>query len=443
MKNFARNFITVALAVFAAVVLFSSGLVVGHFTALSGFTWPSIPGLPVLAGSPSASGTPANLSTEFAPFWQAWGLVHQEYVDQPVNDGTLVQGAIRGMLDSLGDKHTLYESPQEYAVSDSSLSGQLEGIGAFVDKGNGGLLIVSTFAGSPAATAGLHANDLVVKVDNTDITQMDEIQAISLVRGPAGSVVHLTVIRAGSPQPLVFTITRAKIDVPSVESKMLSGSIAYLKINDFGTQTGDEVSTALNSLMKQQPHGLVLDLRNNPGGYLDAAVSVASQFLPGGKVVLKVKYGDGHIQTYNANSGGVATQIPMVVLIDGGSASASEILAGSLQDNQRAGLLGVTSYGKGTVQQVNQLVDNGGYIRVTIARWLTPLGRTIDQIGLTPNVVVPLSQDDRAGGRDPQLDRAVGILSGPAGAAATLAASTPAPIVTGTAPAATVTPAAP
>ena len=126
MKNFARNIITAALAVLAAVALFSSGLVVGHVTALSGFAWPNIPGLPALSGSPTTSGTPANLATAFAPFWQAWGLVHQEYVDQPVNDGTLVQGAIRGMLDSLGDKHTLYESPQEYAVSDSSLSGQLE-----------------------------------------------------------------------------------------------------------------------------------------------------------------------------------------------------------------------------------------------------------------------------------------------------------------------------
>jgi len=414
MKNIVQTVITALLAILAAAALFASGFVAGNTATLSGFTLPSIPGLPALSGAPSGSGTPANLATQFAPFWQAWGLVHQEYVDQPVSDVSLVQGAIRGMLDALGDKHTLYESPQEYAVTDSSLSGQLEGIGAFVDKGNGGLLIVSTFAGSPAEAAGLHANDLVIKVDNTDVTQMDEIQAISLVRGPAGSVVRLTVVRAGSPQPLVITVTRAKIDVPSVESKMLPGNIGYLKINEFGTQTAGEVTTALGTLMKQQPRGLVLDLRNNPGGYLDAAISVASQFLPGGKVVLKVKYGDGHIETDNARSGGLATQIPMVVLIDGGSASASEILAGSLQDNQRASLVGVTSYGKGTVQQVNQLVDNGGYIRVTIARWLTPSGRTIDGVGLTPNVSVPITADDKTAGRDPQLDKAVSLLSNPA-----------------------------
>jgi carboxyl-terminal processing protease len=232
------------------------------------------------------------------------------------------------------------------------------------------------------------------------------------VRGPAGTKVHLTVVRKGSAQPLEFDVTRAQIEVPSVESKMLSGSVGYLKINDFGTTTASEVNTALAALLKQQPKSLVLDLRNNPGGYLDAAVQVASQFLPGGKVVLKVRYGDGHEQVYNAADGGSATSLPMVVLIDGGSASASEIVSGALQDNQRASLVGATSYGKGTVQQIHQLSDNGGYIRVTIARWLTPLGRTIDKVGLTPNVPVPMTQDDTTAGRDPQLDKAVSILTG-------------------------------
>jgi carboxyl-terminal processing protease len=412
MTHLVRTFISTVVVVVAAVAVFAGGFVAGHVTAMPGFTLPSIPGLPALGGPSTAAATPANLQTAFAPFWQAWTIVHQEYVDQPVNDQALAQGAIRGMMDALGDKHTLYESPQEYAVIDSSLSGQLEGIGAFVDKGNGGLLIVSTFAGSPAETAGLKANDLIVKVDSTDVTTLDEIQAIALVRGPAGSKVHLTIVRQGSSQPLEFDVTRAKIDVPSVESKMLSGQIAYIKLNDFGTQTSAEFTSALNTLLKQQPHGLVLDLRNNPGGYLDTAVEVASQLLPGGQVVLKVKYGDGHTQTYNAKNGGVATQIPLVVLIDGGSASASEILAGAIQDDQRGSLVGVTSYGKGTVQHVDPLNNNGGYLRVTIARWLTPLGRTIDQVGLTPNVAVPLTPDDKAAGRDPQLDKAISLLTG-------------------------------
>ena len=414
MSHIVRTFISAVLAVFLGVVVFAGGFIAGHVTAQPGFSLPNIPGLPALGGPANAARTPANLLTTFAPFWQAWTIVHQEYVDQPVNDSTLAQGAIRGMLNALGDKHTLYESPQEYAISDSSLSGQLEGIGAFVDKGNGGLLIVSTFAGSPAETAGLLGNDLIVKVDNTDVTTMDEIQAISLVRGPAGSKVHLTILRKGSAQPLQFDVTRAKISVPSVESKMLPGQIAYIKINDFGTQTSGELDDALKSLIKQSPKGLVLDLRNNPGGYLDSAVAVASQFMPGGKVVVKVKYGDGHEQIYNAQNGGVGTQVPIQVLIDGGSASASEILAGALQDNQRAGLVGATSYGKGTVQLIHPLTDNGGYIRVTIARWLTPLGRTIDQVGLTPGVAVPLTAADKAAGRDPQLDKAISILSGQA-----------------------------
>jgi carboxyl-terminal processing protease len=278
------------------------------------------------------------------------------------------------------------------------------------------LLIVSTFAGSPAETAGLKGGDLIVKVDTTDITTMDEVRAISLVRGPAGSKVHLTIIRKGSERPLEFDVIRAQINVPSVESKLLPGNVAYLKINAFGTTTGSEVKSALSALLKQQPHSLILDLRNNPGGYLDTAIEVASQFLPGGQVVLKVHYGDGHEQVYNAASGGSATTLPMVVLIDGGSASASEILAGAIQDNQRGSLVGITSYGKGTVQQIHQLSNSGGFIRVTIARWLTPLGRTIDKVGLTPNVAVPLSADDHAAGRDPQLDKAISILTGQNGA---------------------------
>ena len=416
MSHAVRTFITTVITVFTGTLLFAGGFAAGHLTAQPGFVLPTITGLPALGLPTAAGGTPANLQTTFVPFWQAWAIVHQEFVDQPVKDSDLMQGAIRGMLNALGDSHTLYESPQEHAVTDSTLSGQLDGIGAFVDKGEGGLLIVSTFPGSPAAAAGLKGGDLVVKVDTTDITTMDEVQAITLVRGPAGSKVHLTIIRKGSDQPLEFDVIRAQINIPSVESKMLSNDVAYLKINAFGTNTGSEAKSALSTLLKQQPHSLILDLRNNPGGYLDTAIEVASQFLPGGQVVLKVHSGDGHEQVYNAASGGSATALPMVVLIDGGSASASEILAGAIQDNQRGSLVGVTSYGKGTVQQIHQLSDNGGFIRVTIARWLTPLGRTIDKVGLTPNVAVPLTADDRAAGRDPQLDKAISILAGQNGA---------------------------
>jgi len=431
MNHAVRTFITTVITVFIGTLLFVGGFAAGHLTAQPGFVLPSIPGLPALGLPTAAGGTPASLQATFVPFWQAWTIVHQEYVDQPVKDTDLMQGAIRCMLNALGDAHTLYETPQEHQISDSTLTGQLDGIGAFVDKGQGGLLIVSTFAGSPAEAAGLKGGDLVGKVDTTDITTMDEVQAISLVRGPAGSKVHLTIIRKGSDQPLEFDVTRAQINVPSVESKMLPGNIAYVKINAFGTTTGSEVKSALSTLLKQQPHSLILDLRNNPGGYLDTAIEVASQFLPGGQVVLKVHYGDGHEQVYNATNGGSATTLPMVVLIDGGSASASEILAGAIQDNQRGSLLGVTSYGKGTVQQIHELSDNGGFIRVTIARWLTPLGRTIDKVGLTPNVTVPLTADDRAAGRDPQLDKAISILAGQSGVT---------PVATATAVPVTATP---
>jgi carboxyl-terminal processing protease len=243
------------------------------------------------------------------------------------------------------------------------------------------------------------------------VTGIDPSLVIRKVMGPAGTSVVLTVTRKGSAQPLDFTVTRANISVPSTDSRMIDGDIAYVHLFTFGQSSDDELRSALRDLLAQNPSGLILDLRGNGGGFLATAIDVASEFIPDG-VIMTEHFGDGQVQTYEANPGGLATDIPMVVLIDAGSASASEIVAGAIQDRGRGKLVGETSFGKGSVQNWVPLQSDGGAVRVTIARWYTPGGRLIDQTGLTPDVEVQRTDDDILNDRDPQLDRAVVLLQG-------------------------------
>jgi carboxyl-terminal processing protease len=347
----------------------------------------------------------------FAPFWEAWDLVHQQYVDQPVDDMALMRGAISGMLDALGDDPTRYMAPEEYDIITSDQSGELQGIGAYVEGVEGsGLRVISPFPGSPAESEGLLPGDLIIAVDDTDVTAMSEYEIIGLVRGPAGSAVRLTVEREGNDEPLEFTVTRAKIVIPSVEGEMLAGQVGYIKINDFGSRTMSELQAALRDLTEQGAVSLIVDLRGNPGGYRNTAIDVASQFLDRGTLVMREQYADGHEVTYKAQGGGLATDLPLVVLINAGSASASEIVAGAINDHDRGTLLGEVSFGKGTVQTWHSLQGDNGAVSVTIARWLTPDGGWIQGEGITPDVEVELTEDDHGDGLDPQLDAALELL---------------------------------
>ena len=350
------------------------------------------------------------MQTLFKPFWEAWQIIHDQFVDQPVDDTKLMQGAINGMMESLGDAHSTYMDPQTYKDANAQLAGSYEGIGAFVDTTGTFLTITSAMAGSPAEKAGLQAGDQIIGVDRNDMTGINPELVRQKVIGPAGTTVHLTVARAGETKPLEFDVTRAKIDVPSASGKMLDNGIGYVQITTFGDNTTKELTATLKTLMDQKPKGLILDLRDNGGGFLQTAVEVVSQFQDSG-VVLYEQYGDGTKKSYNVISGGLATKLPIVVLINEGTASASEITAGALQDYERAKLVGVVSYGKGSVQNWVPLSDNEGAIRVTIARWLTPKERQIDKKGLTPDVYVQRTVDDRKAGRDPQLDMAVEVLT--------------------------------
>jgi carboxyl-terminal processing protease len=399
------------ISVILLVGMFSSGLLIGWAfpigsgRGISGLLNPSA----TTSTSSSDSGTPTDLQTLFEPFWQTWQVVHDDYVDQPVDDTNLMQGAIRGMLDSLGDPHTSYMSPEEYKLEEQVLQGEYQGIGAYIDTTGEYVMIVSLIPGMPAEKAGVKAGDLIIGIDGEDMTGIPGDVVHSKIVGPAGTEVTLTIRREGLDEPLDVTITRARITVASVESEMLEDNLAYLRINIFGDDTNKELRTQISKLLKNNPRGMILDLRGNGGGYLDTAIEVVSEFIDKGVVVYE-EYGDGSRQPYNVQSGGLATGIPLVVLVDGGTASASEITAGAIQDYGRGKIVGTTTYGKGSVQTWLPLVDDQGAIRVTIARWLTPDGRQINEVGIQPDVVVEFTEQDITDKKDVQLLKAIELL---------------------------------
>ncbi|MBC8336998.1 MAG: S41 family peptidase [Anaerolineales bacterium] len=354
--------------------------------------------------------TPDELTTLFTPFWEAWQIVHDDYVDQPVDDLKLMQGAISGMLDSLGDEHTSYMDPHVYTQATSSMEGSYDGIGAWVDSTGDYLAIVSPMPGSPAEEVGLKPGDLVIAIDGEDMTGIDGDLVIRKVLGEAGTTVELTIRRKGESEPLKFNVTRAHITIPSVEGELLEGNIGYVRIFTFGTNTTPELRATLEDLLDEGAEGFIVDFRNNGGGLLVTAIQVASEFIPGGEVVLYEQYGDGTRDTHKASRGGLATDLPLILLMNEGSASASEVVAGAIQDLGRGQLVGVTSFGKGSVQNWIPLNNDQGAVRVTIAKWLTPDERTIHGVGLKPNVVIEITDEDIEAERDPQRDKAVELM---------------------------------
>lgn len=410
----------VILIAFAVVVVglgaFAGGFVAGHLIPFGGNLnfgagEPTVSEAPPTTSPEQTNATPADLQTLFAPFWESWTLVHENFVDQPLDDVVLMRGAISGMMQALGDQHSSYMNPDDYKQANESLEGSYEGIGAYVDVTADYLTITSPISGSPAEAAGLLPGDKIIAIDGEDMTGVDAELARRKVLGPADSTVVLTIWRSSADTPFDVSIVRARITIASASGKMLEGNIAYIQVTTFGPNTITEMNAAMDELLPQNPKAIILDLRNNGGGYLQTSVEVASQFMSDG-VVLYEQYGDGTRNTYSVIPGGKLTDtaIPMIVLINQGSASASEIVAGALQDSGRAKLLGTVSYGKGSVQNWIPLSGDNGAIRVTIAKWLTPKEKTIHGIGLTPDYPVDLTEDDRKADRDPQLDEAVRLL---------------------------------
>ncbi len=404
MKGIWRYLLALALVLAIVTGTFAGGFALGYLFHGK----QASPVAPSTATTNSPSATPTTSKDLWKPFWEAWDLLHEYYV-RPLDDVKLVQGAIRGMYEATGDPHTSYMDPAEFQQANITLEGEYEGIGAWVDTSGEYVTIVSPMKGSPAEKAGLQPGDEIIAVDGEDVTGVNPELVVRRVLGPAGTKVRLTIKRDDQP-PFDVVITRAKITIPSVEGKMLDNGIAYVQLLTFGDKTADELHATLKDLMAQHPKGLILDLRNNGGGYLETAIDVASEFLPAKEVVMYEEYKDGTRKAYKAKGGGLATDIPMVILVNKGTASASEIVSGALQDYGRALLVGETTYGKGSVQNWIPLDNDQGAVRITVALWLTPKGRQISGKGLTPDYEVPMTEEDVKAKRDPQLDKAVELI---------------------------------
>lgn len=342
-----------------------------------------------------------------APITETWEIIHREYLNQPIDDEKLVQGALRGMMDSLEDPYSSYMDPQEYQAQSAPLDGEYTGIGAWVDTSGEWLVILSPMPASPSETVGILPGDRVIAVDGEDVAGVDPSVVLNKILGPAGTAVQLTMQRNG--EVLEFEVERAVIAIPSVDYRLMDEGIGYIRLYSFGANSLDEVTQALIDLKSQGADRVIFDLRNNSGGFVDSAVEITSIFLAEGNIMIE-EWGDGSRNIYQHTGKTLDAESPMVVLINEGSASASEIMAGALQDYGRAKLIGSTTFGKGYIQNWIPLRDEFGAVRITIARWLTPRGRQIQGMGLAPNIAVEITEEDFESQNDAQLLRAVEYL---------------------------------
>lgn len=401
----------VVVALLAGAALFLSGYSLGARTA-------------------TTPGTPAGEEGAWAPFWDTYNSITEHYAGGPVDRQKLIEGAIKGMVDALGDPYSSYYAPDEYKQTLESISGQFEGIGAEMGTqqvgasdgatgATGGcttlgadcdLVVVAPIDGSPAAKAGLRPGDIVRGVDGSPVAGLTLEECVRKVRGPKGTTVTLTIVRDGG-QPFDLAITRDVIVQKEVATRSLAGgTVGYIRLSGFSDNAASDVVDALRTDVAAGQKEFVLDLRGNPGGFITAARKVASQFIASGPIYWTEDAQGEQVPT-DAEPGGVATDpsIRVVVLVDRGSASASEIVAGALQDTKRATLVGETTFGKGTVQQWQPLENDAGGFKLTIAKWLTPDRRWINHTGLTPDVEVAVPTDTPVD-QDPVLDRALEIL---------------------------------
>ncbi|RLC68036.1 MAG: hypothetical protein DRI48_00680 [Chloroflexi bacterium] len=357
--------------------------------------------------------TPTNEDEEaFQIFWEVWDLVQRHFYGELPDMQEITYAAIRGMLSTLGDEYTAFIEPQVASILSEDATGEFQGIGAFVDMNEEGKLeIVQPFKNGPAERAGLQAGDRVLEVDGISITGYTLYEAINLIRGPDGTEVTLLIEREGVTEPFEVTVTRERLEIPIVDVEMLDDNVGYIKLHEFSATASERMEQGLRELLDQEPQGIVFDLRGNPGGWLDQAIEVTDLFLNDGTVVIE-RWSDGREQALpssGARPGDIAETVPLVVLVNGSSASASEIVAGALQDRERAILIGEPTFGKGSVQRPFTLSD-GSELRITIAMWFTPNDRAIEGQGLTPDIEVPWPDEGVEDGEDPQLERAVEYL---------------------------------
>ena len=323
---------------------------------------------------------------------QAWNIIISEYVDRDkINTGNLSRAAIEGMLESLDDPYSSYLESEHYELGVSNLKGEFDGIGAYVTVEDKKLLIIAPIADSPADKAGIKAGDIILEINGEPVEDMSLSEAVLKIRGPKGTSVRLLILHKGETEPVEIEITRSTVEITSVRFNM-EGDIAYIRISDFTARTDDELYDVLKNLDNEKTKGIIIDLRANPGGLLSAVIDVTSYFLSEG-IVVEIMTNQGKEASLRVDTGKATNDLPMVVLVDNTSASGSEVLAGALQDYDRAIIAGNTTYGKGSVNELLKL-DDGSGLYITVARWLTPNGRLIEGQGIEPDIKLELTEED-------------------------------------------------
>ncbi len=368
------------------------------------------------AASPQLANTESSTTekVDFSPFWKAWNILDTNFVGASSTDKNTDQkkvwGAIEGLAASYGDPYTAFFPPEELKTFEDDIAGNFEGVGIEIDTKDGILTVVSPLKGTPAEKAGVRAKDRIIKIDNKNTIGMSAQDATKLIRGPKGKEVVFTIDRAG--KEIEIKVIRDVIDVPIVITTKRDDGIFMIQITSFSASSAEKFRDALREFVNTKSDKLILDVRGNPGGYLEAAVDIASWFLPASDIVVSEDFGSKNKPAEVFKSKGYdifSDNLKMIMLVDEGSASASEILAGALKEHKVAKLVGTKTFGKGSVQELIPLTDNSS-LKVTIAHWLTPNGVSLSKNGVDPDVVVKMTEADRTGKKDPQLDKAVEML---------------------------------
>ena len=354
---------------------------------------------------------------DFELFWEVWNSLNAKYVDATKLDKQkMLYGAIEGMVNSVGDPYTVFLEPPISKKFQEEISGAFGGVGIEIGKKNGVATVIAPLKDTPAYRAGIKAGDKITKVDTKPTADLSIEEVVNLIRGKKGTKVILAISRNDEGKTIDFELTRDTIRIPTVKWELLEGNTAYLQVYTFNNNVDSDFEKAAQEILKSQATRLILDLRNNPGGLLDSAINLAGWFLEDNQVVTMEEFRDGSRKEFNSNGNGTLKIYPTIILINSGSASASEILAGALKDNRNIKLVGEKSFGKGSVQELENF-KNGSSLKVTIAKWLTPNGRSITDLGIEPDFEVKLPENPEEGslelgkpGKDPQLDKAIELL---------------------------------
>lgn len=365
------------------------------------------------AANSTLTDTEAVSPDQFAPFWKAWQILDQKYVTAASTTAQdKIWGAIQGLAASYGDPYTVFFPPQQSKEFQDDITGNFEGVGMEIGIKNNQLVVVAPLKNSPAEAAGIKTGDAIIEINGTSTADMTTDQAVQLIRGPKGTKVSLLVLPANATTPVTKVITRDTIDIPTLDTETKPGGIFVIHLYSFTSESPDLFRNALQQFIASGDHKLILDLRGNPGGYLDAAWDMASWFLPAGKTVVTEDFGkNGAPQVYTSKGYNAFNKnLQMMILVDNGSASAAEILAGALEEQGVAKLVGVKTFGKGSVQELVPITPDTS-LKVTIARWLTPNGHNLSHDGLDPDYEVKTTDKDILAGKDPVMDKAIQLLN--------------------------------